>query len=163
METPEFDTPEWRELCDAKLREWVQNDDAVQFIHDFGHVCELWDDLIDGDKPISHEFINDVFWILLTEMPLNPFFDQFKRNLIPLLISGINAWLDANEYEGNGTDNELVFSYVLRDWYMEFVSFVIYLTRGREYLREVSIEVRHFFTHHETLDEYKEKIREQRK
>jgi hypothetical protein len=41
---------------------------------------------------------------------------------------------------------------------MEFVSFVIYLARGRDYMRQVSMEVRHFFTHHETLEEYREKL-----
>jgi len=39
------------------------------------------------------------------------------------------------------------------------VSFVIYLTRGREYLRTVSMDVRTFFTHHETLEQYKEGLK----
>lgn len=159
METPAFDTQEWRVLRDQKLNEWVGDADAVDFIVSFAAVCEVWDDLIDKDKPIEDDDIHNAFWILLTELPLNPFFDRFKTNLIPLLISGINAWMDANELEGNGSGNDHVFSYVLRDWYMEFVSFVIYLTRGREYMREVSMDVRYFFTHHETLEEYKEKLR----
>lgn len=155
---PEFDTQAWRELRNRKLREWVGNDDAVQFILAFAEVCEVWDDLIDKDKPIDDDRINSVFWTLLAEMPLNPFFDRFKANLIPILSTGINAWLDANELEKRGTENDLVFAYVLRDWYMEFVSFVIMLTRGRAYMREVSMEVRRFFTHQETLDEYRRKL-----
>jgi hypothetical protein len=87
-------------------------------------------------------------------MPLNPFFDRFKAQLIPILITGINAWLDANELE-KGSDNDKVFSYVLRDWYAELIAFVICLARGRDYMRAVSMDVRAFFTHHETLEEYK--------
>lgn len=150
---PAFDTPAWRALRDEKLRSWVGHEDAVEFITQFAHVCEVWDDLIDRDKDLSDAAIHNAFWMLLTEIPLNPFFDQFKRQLIPLMISGINAWLDANELE-RGSPNDRVFAYVLRDWYMEFVSYVIYLTKGREYLREVSLEVRKFFTHHESLEAY---------
>jgi hypothetical protein len=39
---------------------------------------------------------------------------------------------------------------------MELVAFVVYLTRGRDALRECSMEIRAFFTHHETLEEYLE-------
>jgi hypothetical protein len=115
----------------------------------------VFDDVWDGDKPIGPEFTERVLFNVLTEIPLNPFFDRFKANLIPLIISGINAWLDANRLE-KGDPNERVFAYVLRDWYMEFVSFVIYLTRGREYMRDVSLDVRLFFTHQETLEQYLE-------
>ena len=94
---------------------------------------------------------------LFTELPLNPFFDRYKQQLIPILVTGINAWLDANKLE-QGTENDKVFAYVLRDWYMEFVSYVIYLLRGRDYMREVSMDVRNFFTHHETLEAYREKL-----
>lgn len=153
----EFDTEAWREVRNAKLLEWVQDRDAVDFILDFGEVCEVWDDLIDRDKPIPPERINDLFMMLLTEFPLNPFFERYKRLLIPIMVTGINAWLDANELE-KGSANQQVFSYVLRDWYMELVAFVIYLTRGREAMRQHSLEIREFYTHHESLEEYREKL-----
>lgn len=153
----EFESDAWCAERNAKLLDWVRDKDAVNFILDFGEICEVWDDLIDKDKPLSDERIHNTFWILLTQIPINPFFERNKLMLIPLLISGINAWLDANDLE-KGDLNDQVFSYVLRDWYMEFVSFIIYLTRGREKMRELSLEIRSFFTHNETLDEYREKL-----
>jgi len=152
-----FDSAEWRAERDRRLLEWVGDPWAVRWIVGFGDVCEVWDDLIDGDKTVTDEDIHRVFWALLTEMPLNPFFDRHKHQLVPLLVSGINAWMDANHLE-RGSPNDRVFAYVLRDWYMELVAFVIFLTRGREALRLVSLEVRRFFTHHETLEEYREKL-----
>lgn len=152
-----FDTAEWHATRDAKLMEWVGDAQAVRFIIDFGDACELFDDLIDRDTEISDEHVTRVLFNVLTEMPLNPFFDKWKRQLIPLIVTGINAWLDANALE-RGSDNDKVFAYVLRDWYMEFVSFVIYLTRGRDVMRGVSLDVRRFFTHHETLEQYREKL-----
>lgn len=150
-----FDSEAWRAERDRRLAEWVGDPDAVRFIVQFADVCEVFDDLWDKDKPVTKDDLSRILFALLTEMPLNPFFDRFKGNLVPLLITGINAWLDANALE-QGTRNERVFAYVLRDWYMEFVSFVIYLTRGREFMRAVSLDVRHFFTHHETLEQYLE-------
>jgi hypothetical protein len=153
----EFDTPEWQAVRNAKLHEWIQDPYAVRFIIDFGDTCELFDDMIDRDKPIEDDHIVRVLFKVLTEIPLNPFFDRFKSQLIPIIITGINAWLDSNTLE-NGSDNDKVFAYVLRDWYMEFVAYVVYLTRGRDYMRDTSMEIRQFFTHHETLEEYKEKM-----
>jgi hypothetical protein len=153
----EFDTFEWQQLRDQKLREWIPDAYALAFILDFADACELFDDLIDRDKPVEDAHVIRVLFSLLTEMPLNPFFDRFKQQLIPIMITGINAWLDANALE-RGTKNDQVFAYVLRDWYMEFISYVIYLVRGRDYMREVSMDVRRFFTHHETLEAYREKL-----
>lgn len=154
----EFDTVEWQQLRNQKLNEWIGDSHAISFILAFADACELFDDIVDGDKPVGEAHAVRVLFSLITELPLNPFFDAFKQQLIPILITGINAWLDANELE-KGDENDQVFAYVLRDWYMEFVSYVIYLARGRDYMREVSMEVRHFFTHHETLDAYREKLK----
>lgn len=156
-EVLEFDTPEWQAVRNAKLQEWVQDPNAIRFIIDFADTCELFDDMIDRDKPLEDAHIVRVLFKVLTEIPMNPFFDCFKSQLVPIIITGINAWLDSTELE-NGSDNDKVFAYVLRDWYMEFVAYVVYLTRGRDYMRSISMDIRQFFTHHETLEEYKEKM-----
>lgn len=154
----EFDTHAWQQLRNQKLQEWVGDTHAVNFILALADAGELFDDLIDKDKPIDDTQVVRVLFSLLTELPLNPFFDAYKQQLIPIMITGINAWLDANALE-KGTENDRAFAYVLRDWYMEFVPFVVYLTRGRDYMRNVSMAVRQFFTHHETLEAYREKLR----
>lgn len=161
MSLPEFDTVEWQRARDAKLQEWLQDPWAIQFIVQFGDICELFDDLIDKDKPIRDEHVQRVLWACLTELPLNPWFDKWKTQLIPVIVTGINAWLDANELE-QGSADEQVFSYVLRDWYMELLAYCIYICRGKNYLRSVSMEIRRFFTKHETLDDYRRKLAESR-
>lgn len=150
----EYDTEAWQSQRNKKLMEWTGDMSAVQFIVQFSDACELFDDLIDKDKRIPDEHVTRVLFVLLTEMPLNPFFDRYKMQLIPVIVTGINAWLDANTLE-KGSDNDKVFAYVLRDWYAELIAFVVYLARGRDYLRTVSMDIRQFFTHHETLEEYR--------
>lgn len=152
-----FDTDEWRAIRNGKLEEWIGDASAIAFIVQFSDFCEVIDDLWDGDKPVTKDDLTRILFVMLTELPLNPFFDRFKPQLIPIIVTGINAWLDANELEQGG-ENDKVFAYVLRDWYAELISFVIYLARGRDYLRSVSMEVRVFFTHQETLEEYKEDL-----
>jgi hypothetical protein len=152
-----FDTPEWQKLRDEKLREWVGDPAAIAFFLAFCDACELFDDITDNDKPAEKSHINRVLFSLLTELPLNQFFEQWKRQLIPVIVTGINAWLDANELEG-GDKNQKVFAYVLRDWYVELLAVIIYLTKGRDYMRSVSMDIRHFFTHHESLEQYLEKL-----
>ena len=156
-----FDTPGWRSVRDQKLREWVGDQSAVDFIVRFGDVCEVWDDLIDRDKKVLPSDINRAFWTTLVDIPLNPFFDRYKQSIVPILITGMNAWIDSTTME-HGERNDRVFAYVLRDWYVEFVAFIICLLRGREYLWENSMEIRRFFTHHETLEQYMEKLNEHR-
>ena len=155
--TPEFDTEEWRALRDAKLIEWTVDRSALWFIRQFGDICEVFDDLIDKDKPVTDADIARTLFVALTELPINPFFDKYKHQLIPIIVTGINAWLDANKLE-KGSPNDRVFSYVLRDWYAELIAYVIYICRGRDYMQAVSMEVRSFFTHHETLEQYRENL-----
>ena len=153
---PAYDTQPWRELRNQKLAEWIGDEQAIRFILDFSDACELFDDLIDRDKPLEDGHVTRVLWNLLTELPINPFFDTYKFQLIPVIVTGINAWLDANELE-KGDRHDQAFSFVLRDWYMELIALVIYLIHGRDYMRQVSLEIRRFFTK-ETLDEYRRKL-----
>ena len=112
----EYDSPDWQEQRNAKLYEWTQDIHAVQFIVQFSDTCELFDDLIDKDKPIPDDHVIRVLFVVLTEMPMNPFFNAHKSILVPVIVTGINAWLDANTLE-KGSDNDRVFSYVLSDCY----------------------------------------------
>ena len=152
--TLEFDTPEWRQVRDHKLREWVQDENALAWFLDFCHVCEVFDDMADQDKPISKADIATALFASLVEMPTNPFFTNHRQVLAGVIITGINAWLDANEI---GEDRVLsrspkfveredtIKAYCLRDFYMELLSLVIYLTAGPDHMRKISLEVRRFF------------------
>lgn len=151
-----FDSPEWRFLRNENLAVWVQDPAAISFFLTVADASELFDDVVDNDKPIEAGHVERVAFNLLTVLPLNPFFDRFKSQLCPIMHTGINAWLDATAMEKDS--NLQARSYVLRDWNLELLMHVVYLTRGREYMRSVSVEIRKFFLH-ETLDEYREKLK----
>ena len=150
-----MDTYEWQQARNAKLLEWVGDHEAVRFIVDFADIYELFDDLIDKDKPIEDAHVIRVLFKALIEYPMNPFFDRNKVHLMPIIVTGLNAWLDANDLEKRERDDK-VLAFVLRTIYAELIFYIIYLTRGRDYLRSVSLDVREFFTRTETIDEYLE-------
>lgn len=152
---PEYDTPPWHELRNQKLMEWIGDEHAVRFVQYIGVIAEFFDDLIDRDQHVTDERIIQMLFTILTEMPVNPFWDRYKLFLNPLFVTGINAWLDANALE-KGDANDQAVAYVLRDWHCEFITYVIYLTRGPEYMREVSMDVRKFLMHGESLEDYRE-------
>ena len=161
----EFDTPEWRQVRDHKLREWVQDESALAWFLDFCHVCELFDDMADQDKPISKADVATALFAALVEMPTNSFFTNHRQVLAGVIITGINAWLDANELEKTEYPAETklveredaIKAFCLRDWYMELLAVIIYLTAGPDQMRKVSIEVRRFFQN-ESFVEYVRKI-----
>lgn len=153
----EYDGPAWRLQRNEKLTTWVQDPAAISFFLTVADASELFDDVVDNDKPIEAGHVERVAFSLLTQLPLNPFFDRFKGQLCPIMHTGINAWLDATAME-KGSDHEKNHAYVLRDWYMELLMYVIHITRGREYMRSISAEVRAFFMA-ETLEAYKEKLK----
>ena len=156
----EFDTPEWRRIRDEKLREWIQNDHAVQWLIDFGQVCEVVDDLIDRDKPVADSAISGLLFATLVEMPNNLFFQANRAVLSGIVVTGINAWLDANTMERTqyaattkyAEMEELIRAFSLRGWYVEIISAILYITRGPTVMREISLEVRAFFNSESFVD-----------
>lgn len=157
MTVAEFDSNSWRAIRDQKMREWIQDEWAIRFVLDYSDAVELWDDLIDQDKEIDKQQVMRVFTNLLTILPLNPFFNHHKNTFIPLIQVSINAWFDSIDLE-KGSSNDKAMAYVLRDYMHEAFIYTIFLTRGYDYMRSVSLEVRRFFTDHESLDEYRSKL-----
>jgi hypothetical protein len=153
----DFDSQSWRKIRDVKMREWIQDEWALKFVLDYSDAVELWDDLIDKDKEIDEQQVMRVFTNLLTAMPLNPFFNQHKSVFIPLIQASINAWFDSLNLE-KGSDNDKAMAYMLRWYSHEAFIYTIFITRGYDYMRSVSLEVRRFFTGHESLDEYRRKL-----
>jgi len=153
----EHDSDEWRKSRDEQLLEWVQDPHAVAYILDLGEVIEVWDDLIDQDKPTTPDRINNTFYILAVKLPQNPFYVAYHRALIPYLEAGYNSWLDSVELEKGDTQDKM-FAYVLRFCLIEWILAVVSITRGRDKMRELSLEIRRFFTMYEQFEQYVEDL-----
>ena len=150
---PKFDSAPWREQRDQLLAQWMLgNLSAVDFLLLMFQVAETWDDLIDGDE-VSPEKINQAFILALYTLPTNTFWETNKVKLLPVILTGINAWLDSNQLEKRSDPHSKVWAYALRDWYMELVAATAECIGGFGHMRTVSLAARSFFQA-ETLEEY---------
>jgi len=159
MRELEWDTPEWRSVRNEQLREWVRDENALSFFLDLSHFVEIYDDLVDQDKPVSVADINSALFSVLCYMPSNPFFLQHRLTLTPLIFTSINAWADANEFQ-RGTVSEKALAYGLKGGGVEVLLSIISITRGVEYMRSISAEVRRIIMAHETFEEYLEEVKD---
>lgn len=148
-----YNSPQWREERDAMLIQHVGDRHAIAFLKALFTVAEVWDDLIDGDKVVAIEAVNEAFMIALVAIPSNPFFVTYREQLLPLVITGINTWQDSNKLQhGNLTDRAL--AYVLRDWHCEIAAFVVFLLHGPVAMQQFSSNFRHFHMRHEPFEAY---------
>jgi hypothetical protein len=149
----EFDSAEWREKRNVLLRKWFcGNEDAVRLVITLGQIAETWDDLIDGD-PVSKEDIHTAFMYALFVLPENPVWAAHRARLAPVLLAGVNAWMDSLTLEHREDTHSKVWAYALRDWYMEVVPAVACCIGGFELMRVVSLPAREFFQA-ETFEDY---------
>lgn len=148
-----FDSDEWRAERDANLSAWLcGNVDAVNFILQLGEVAEVWDDLIDGD-PVPPDRLHSAFITAVFDLSGNPFFNLHRDYLRPLILAGMNAWLDSVVLEAKPDSWSRTWAYALRDYYMELVPACAFLLGGYQHMRRASLEARQFFQA-ETLEEF---------
>jgi hypothetical protein len=135
------------------------NEAAIQLANMLFRVSQVWDDLIDRDVPVPDDAINRMMWMLLIDIPINPFYHDNFAHLLPAMRGVIRDWLDANEIERDARNNphdagfDLRISYILRDSVATLLCEMAYLIGGYDWMRQVSPEVRRW-VHDEDYTEY---------
>lgn len=134
--------------------------DAIRFANELFFVSQVWDDLVDRDVPVDNNKINRMMWVLLTEIPMNPFFYENIAHLLPAIRASMRDWMDANDFEDDARDNphdacgmELRTAYIIRDTIGTILSEMAYIIGGYDWMRQVSPEVRKW-VHDEDYDDY---------
>ena len=149
----EWDGDEWRKLRDAKFMEWLQDPAAVRFVLDMSHFVEIFDDLVDQDKPVSQRDMANAVFSALYHIPANPFFHANRGALLPVIFTCTNAWLDSNEL-ATGDQTEKALAFTLKGLGVEILLTCISITRGVEYLRTVSADIRRALMAHQSFADY---------
>lgn len=142
------------------------NKAAAAFLVDLGHVMHLWDDLIDRDKVVSAEEVNDAMYRALVQIPRNPFFQQWSATLLPLIEQAIWSWRTANRLEDDwwggskNPDLDSTIAYIIRSDYYNLVIACARIVGGLEHAVEVGVRLRRMW-HSEGLDGYRQALKEQ--
>lgn len=125
---------------------------AVQLALDLAYVAGIWDDMIDGDKEITHADINTVFATALVGLPRNPFFQRYANELLPVMSVGISNFLIANQFE-RGDREARVLAHVMRYSIADVLTHMAALIGGISWVETVGAELRRR-SQRDTLDHY---------
>jgi hypothetical protein len=127
--------------------------EAIDWFYKIRDVLHFWDDLIDGDKPINREYINQSMFTALVDIPACPFFIKHRDSLQPVLVNAIANWHAANQFENSKEQTHLPLAYVVRSDYANLLLQAAYLVGGGQWLNSISGEVRKHWTS-ETYQDY---------
>lgn len=99
---------------EQKLKWFDGNVDALNMFHTIVNLAHVWDDLIDKDKPVSDESINNAFLSALVYLPANPFYQRIQSQILPLWMTVISAYDTANKFERDKDEHGLEIAHNLR-------------------------------------------------
>jgi len=119
-------------------RELAEHPAALRFLDIVYRAIEVWDDIIDRDNSVTDEDVHSAFTALLIELPFNPFFEQHKAALCPMIMVVITSWHAANALPRTGAHGAQ--GYTLRKEFINLCLMVVGFLLGPKRAREVAIE-----------------------
>lgn len=118
------------------------NHDAANLIMTLSKICDLWDDLVDGDKELTEKNKVELFWMCLVTVPSNPFYKQHYDMLVPVLATGVCDWIIANTFEKSGEREKVIVAHNLRFFALNTALFIVLLCgRSLDHVREFGPEL----------------------
>lgn len=120
------------------------NKEAANFVLWFVEWCHWIDDLVDRDKVWSPRDTVRVNLEAMLSFSCNPFFQDHKKNLMPMIVSAFAAFADSNTWATRENVRDRRASDILKSYYHEVIWQVAYLCGGWEHMRAVTAERRIF-------------------
>jgi hypothetical protein len=116
----------------GKLEWFGGNTDALSMYRMLVDLAHLWDDLVDKDKDVTELDINNSFLICLVYLPLNPFYQQIQRDVMPMWITVVSAYQTANKFEREKDERGLEAAHMLRYAAGNILAYAIHVCVGQE-------------------------------
>lgn len=135
---------------------------AADFIHCAVDVLHFWDDLVDRDKVLSDDAVNQAMHKALIVLPRNPFYAQNFSVLNTVLMNSITNWMVANKFERDGGEYERRIAYILRSSYVDLITSAALIVGGPVWAVEVGGKIRHY-AHKETYEGYLSNLQKEQK
>lgn len=125
----------------GKLEWFNGNQDALNMYRMFVDLSHLWDDLLDKDKEASEADINNAFLICLVYLPNNPFYQLIQREIMPMWLTVVSAYMTANKFEKDKDEHGIEIAHNLRYAAGHIVSYAVLVCNGQEKAQEILPEV----------------------
>ena len=113
------------------------NQDALNMYQAFVDLAHVWDDLVDKDKPVSVEKINQAFLTCLVFLPANPFYRGIQDQILPMWLVVVSAYETANFFETNKDEHGVEIAHGLRYAVGNIIAYAIHVCVGMEKAKEV--------------------------
>lgn len=146
---------------DTLLSAFRGNRDAVELAFSIARIADVWDNLIDRDKPVSNDEINQAFWIALVEIPRNPFYVRHVQDLQPLIAQSIVNYQIANTLQSEVDSEALNVANVLRYSVADVIVHMAFLCGGMSWAALVGPQLR-MLCQKDTLKHFMEEMEAKR-
>lgn len=117
---------------------------ALEFVWRCWNFFHLMDDLIDKDKSVSINEASRELFMFTQTIAMNPFFQNYKEQLMPFILNACNGWIVGEEWAEFGSDSQKKLSPVLKCSDFNLYSYVGFLTGGWENMRNVDEKFRSY-------------------
>jgi hypothetical protein len=113
-------------------------DDARSWLLSLWNVIQVFDDMADGDFP-DRDKLDVAIFDAIVGMPANPFFNQHKAALLPLLAVAVLKWKASDTAERAGQASPM--SYAWRAGFYDIVLAVVQIAHGTENAMQIGQSV----------------------
>ncbi len=121
----------------GKLEWFGGNQDALNMYRMFVDLSHLWDDLVDKDKDISEDQINNAFLICLVYLPANPFYQTIQQQVLPMWLTVVSAFQTANHFEREKDPHGIEIAHSLRYAAGNIMAYAVHVCVGAEKAKEI--------------------------
>jgi hypothetical protein len=138
----------------AKAEWFGGNQDALNLFFMLADLSQIWDDLVDKDRDVSQQEINNAFLIALVYIPSNPFYQTIREQITPMWMTAISAFEVANKFEQEKNEHGLEIAHNLRFALGHVVAFMVQNCLGYKKAIEVLPDIWKIIVN-ERYDEYR--------
>ena len=122
--------------------EWFGGDqNAYNLFQMFIELSHTWDDIVDKDKEVSEDQVNNAFLIALVYMPSNPFYQRILSAILPMWIPVVSAYKTANKFEQDKDEHGIEIAHNLRYAAGYIISYMVHVCVGYEKAQEFMPDV----------------------
>ena len=126
---------------EGKLEWFGGNHDALNMYRMLVDLAHTWDDLVDKDKDVPADHINNAFLIALVYMPANIFYRSIQEQIMPMWLTVISAYEVANKFEQDKDEHGVEIAHNLRYAIGHIVSYMVQFCIGYERANQVLPEI----------------------
>ena len=138
----------------AKAEWFGGNQDALNLFFSLVALMQVWDDLVDKDREVSQQEINNAFLTALVYIPANPFYQTIRTEITPMFMTAVAAFEVANKFEQEKDEHGLEIAHNLRFAVGHVVVFMVQVCVGYERAMEILPDVWKIIVN-ERYDEYR--------